>query len=167
MAAPHVTVARLRELLEYNHETGDFVRMTRIPGVCRPGDIAGTIDTKGYVNIVIDGRRYKAHRLAWLYVHGEWPASQIDHVNMIKSDNRFENLRPATQSQNQGNTGVRKTNTSGFKGVFFKKSHSKWCALAHRNGSRWHIGYFRTPEEAHSAYVAASAELYGEFARVA
>lgn len=97
-----LTAERLRELLTYDPETGEFRwRYTR--GCRARGQIAGTVTCLGYLTIAIDGRKYKAHRLAWLHVHGEWPYPEIDHINRIKLDNRLVNLRRATRAENNAN----------------------------------------------------------------
>lgn len=105
MAASNLTPARLREVLRYNKRTGLFhwkARDNRHPYNSNPipGTLAGSIGTYGYVRICIDGRLYEAHRLAYLWVYGEWPPHQIDHKNEVKADNRWCNLRPATPLQN-------------------------------------------------------------------
>jgi hypothetical protein len=94
-----LTAERLREILGYDPETGLFTRLVRT-GRIRAGEVAGTAHSRGYRSIVIDGRVYLSHRLAWLYVHGEWPPEQIDHINRNRADNRLVNLRAAKQSQN-------------------------------------------------------------------
>lgn len=161
-----LTAESVRALLAYNPETGDFLRKEGVPGVCAPGDVAGSTTKRGYRLIVIGRRGYFAHRLAWLWMTGEWPAEQVDHKNRNRTDNRWSNLRAATNAQNQANVGLQKNNKSGFKGVFFKKSHSKWCALVGVDGKQKHLGYFDSPEKAHAAYASAAGQLFGEFARV-
>ena len=91
-----LTQARLKKLLSYNTDTGEFRwRVTR-RGAARAGSVAGCVRHDGYVRIAIDGKRYLAHRLAWLYVHGEL-VPELDHANGVRSDNRLDNLRPATR----------------------------------------------------------------------
>lgn len=131
------------------------------------GKSAGYIKDDGYVSISLGGADYKAHRLAFLIENGEWPPEFIDHVNGGHSDNRGQNLRPSTNSQNQMNRGVPANNKSGFKGVSWHKRSKKWRAALRYNGRQIHLGHFDTPEEAHAAYVAAATELFGEFARAA
>jgi hypothetical protein len=108
-----------------------------------------------------------AHRLAYLYMLGEWPTDDIDHANGISSDNRWANLRPATRSQNLANKGKSPFNTSGFKGVSFCKTTDRWRAQIEVRGTPVHIGRYDTPEEAHAAYIEAAREYFGEFARAA
>jgi hypothetical protein len=129
------------------------------------GKIAATPAGKGYLRISISGRDYKSHRLAWLIMTGSWPAKQIDHANLDKSDNRFVNLREATQSQNEANKRAYMNNTSGAKGVSWDKRRGKWVANIRRDGRQVHLGYFDTIEPAASAYERAAREINGEFAR--
>jgi hypothetical protein len=161
-----LTAERLREVLEYDPGTGRFtwrIRHRRI-GV---GAEAGSIDRRGYVRIRIGGKRYAAHRLAWLYVHAAWPSDQIDHIDGNPRNNRLANLRVATNSQNQGNSRRRRHSASGFKGAYYHKPSGRWRAAIRKDGVRIQLGRFDTPEEAHAAYCKAAAALHGEFARAA
>lgn len=164
MAAP-VTHERLLEVLSYDPETGDFTWLispsTKVP----VGVIAGSITAKGYRRIQIDGRRYRAHRLVWFYVYGDWPERDIDHRDLDKLNNRWANLRQATASQNQGNTVVRRASSSGLKGVKWRKSRHTWTAAITCDGQSIHLGTFSSPSEAHEAYAQAAVRLRGEFAR--
>ena len=102
MTNSQLTVERLRELLSYDPATGKF--LWRVGRQCmRAGAVAGATEVQGYRVIKIDGKIYKAHRLAWLYVTGEWPPEEIDHKNTDPQDNVWSNLRLATHSQNQAN----------------------------------------------------------------
>jgi len=108
---------------------------------------------------------YGAHRLAWLLTHGEWPKDEVDHINGDRMDNRLSNLREATRSQNSMNIGARRTNKTGFKGVWaYKGRFRSQIAL---DGKRTSLGTFDTAQEAYSAYCAAVVKLHGEFARAA
>jgi len=109
---------------------------------------------------------YKAHRLAWLYVHGEWPPEQLDHINGQRDDNRVENLRSATRAENAGNSKRRADNTSGFKGVYWNAQRSKWQAKIRRGQLEKHLGLFVCKEDAAEAYRRAAADVFGEFACV-
>lgn len=124
-SAPSVTRQRLMELLEYLPSTGRFIWRQDV-GRNRAGTLAGNVCPKGYWRVGIDGRSYRTHQLAWLYVYGEW-ADLIDHVNGCKVDNRIANLRKATVSENMANTPVARNNTAGFKGVVPMKN-GKWGA---------------------------------------
>lgn len=163
-----LTQSRLRELLHYDPETGFFTRALTTTGI-RPkvGDVAGGVNCRGYWQIRIDGERYKAHRLAWLYMTGDWPKEQIDHINMDRSDNRFANLREATNIQNCANQRRPVNNTSGLKGVCWNKRLSKWKSQIRVNGKLHHLGYFDTAEAAHESYIDAAKKYFGEFARAA
>jgi hypothetical protein len=109
------------------------------------------------------------HRLVWLWVKGHYPDSglTIDHINGDRGDNRFANLRPATNSQQKANCGLRATNTSGYKGVSWDKPSRKWRAKINSNGTEHRLGLFASPEAAYKAYCDAAARLHGDFARVA
>jgi hypothetical protein len=158
-----VSHERLLNLLDYYPETGLFMRKA-IGKEVVPRHIAGCINSQGYRIIKIDGRAYKAHRLAWLYVHKEWPASDIDHANMNRSDNRLSNLRSATRGQNVANSNKRSNNSSGFRGVSFHKSSQKWVAQIGSRGRKSYIGLFSVPKDAASAYNQAALARFGEFA---
>ena len=110
-----------------------------------------------YRRIQLDGRKYKAHRLAWLYLFGEWPKGQIDHINRNSLDNRIANLRDVSQSENQHNRPEQANNTSGVKGVHWHKQKMRWQAAIRINGKLIHLGLFGTKEEA--AYARFHAEL--------
>lgn len=154
--------------LTYDPETGQIVRKTiGTPGNQRyVGNEAGWIETKGYRAIMVAGKIYKAHRIAWLFLTGEWPALQIDHINGNKSDNRAVNLRLATSGENQRNRGKLRTNTSGFKGVHWIKRRRKYAASIRFDGCRKHLGYFDSPEDASRAYSTAAKQYHGNFAKV-
>lgn len=106
-----------------------------------------------------------AHRVIWAIVHGRWPENDIDHINGNREDNRLANLREATRSQNNMNSGRRADNISGYRGVHFNKQQGKWQARVHVNKKSVHLGFFKTPEAAHAAYCEAAKKYYGEFAR--
>lgn len=159
-----LTQSRLRELLDYNRDTGVFTWLQYRSQLARAGSAAGRVNmTTGYVEIQIDGTRYKAHRLAWLYCHGVMPDKQIDHINSNRTDNRITNLRVATRSQNQQNTGLTKANKSGRKGVYFRDG--KWLAQAQINGKKYHLGRHKTIDEASRTYEAFCRENYSCFYR--
>lgn len=157
-----LTAERLRELFHYDPETGAFTwkMLTSPRGGVKIGDVAGSIDTKGYRIIRIDGRDHKAHRLAWLYMIGEWPKDQVDHRNGTPADNRFANLREATRAENGQNRATSKNNTSGFTGVSWHGRDRKWRAQIRAGGRNQHLGMFASAEDAHAAYLAAKAELH-------
>ena len=134
MTAGNLTQARLKELLHYDPENGVFTHIKARRGL-RSGSLAGGIDkAEGYLQIMVDGKRYQAHRLAWLYVHGDFPPNDIDHISRVRDDNRICNLRLATRSENMQNLSLRSTNTSGHTGVVWCKNTEKWRALIMLNG---------------------------------
>lgn len=167
MNAPSmVTATRLRHLLAYDADSGVFTwRVSRTGRYAKPGATAGHISAEGYVVIGVDGRVYKAHRLAWLYVHGIWPGKDIDHVNGIRSDNRVANLRLASPSENARNSIVSSRNSSGYRGVTFHKGMGKWRAQIRHNGKLVRLGFFERPDEAYAAYLSAAERLHGDFSR--
>lgn len=150
---PSITQARLHELFNYDKATGIFVRKVsrgnskaESPAICKT--------SKGYLRIFIDGDRYATHHLAWLYVNGEWPSEQLDHINGIKTDNRIENLRTCTTSENCHNQiGPRRNNTLGIKGVHQMPS-GKFRASASLMGKKVDLGIHLTVDAAAEAYIA-------------
>lgn len=159
-----VTWERLKEVIHYDPDAGTFSWKINT-GFVKPGDIAGSKGRDGYLHIRVDRRSYCAHRLAWLYETGEWPRDQIDHLNGQRLDNRFSNLREATQTENTRNVRRHRDNASGFKGVSFYKPYRKWVANICFGGKRKNLGYFQTPEDAYAAYCNAAEEHHGQFAR--
>lgn len=162
-----LTASRLRDVLDYNPETGEFRWRVALSSCAPAGSLAGCKSPEKYVRIRIDGKLYHGHRLAWLYVHGEWPARGLDHRNLQRGDNRIANLRPANQSQNCANRGLDKANTSGIKGVSWWDARGKWVAKIECKKRKYTLGYFGTKEAAAIAYAEAANRLFGEFARVA
>jgi hypothetical protein len=162
-----LTAEQIREIVSYDPETGEMRWRKSRGSRAQAGGIVGAYDAYGYRNVGINGLDYKVHRLAWLYVHGEWPNGSIDHINGHKADNRLSNLRVVTQSQNLRNTRRHKDGRSGFKGVHWHKQTSTWIAQIMCSGKKRYLGQFTTPEAAHAAYCAAAVELSGEFARFA
>jgi len=161
-----LTRARLRELLHYDPNTGEF-RWRERPGNGARRDLsAGHVPSQqDRRRIGIDRRVYSAHQLAWFYMTGRWPRPMIDHCDGDATNNRWNNLRRATSSQNNANRRRPRNNTSGYKGVTLHRGPGKWRATIHRKGRVVHLGTFPTPQAAHAAYLAAARKLYGEFAR--
>lgn len=161
-----LTQERLKYLLHYDENTGIFTwinkpapRSNRI----KPGYIAGCQNDSGYILINIDSHSYRAHRLAWFYVHGVWPKHKMDHINNIKSDNRISNLREASNSENGWNVGMPSTNTSGIKGVCWDKQTKKWIAQCWVSGKHYKIGRFACIDDAARAVARFREENHGEF----
>ena len=159
-----LTQKRLKELLSYDPDTGEFRWRMTLNNRAPSGSVSGYVNHHGYVRIMIDKKTYQAHRLAWLYVYGEF-VPELDHKNGVRSDNSISNLRPATRSQNLGNSRKPSTNRSGKKGVSWNESRQKWRADIQHNGRHIWLGRFDTSEAAHAAYCKAARELFGEFAQ--
>lgn len=163
-----ITAERLRELLQYDPETGLWTwlvphgRWGRIPA----GVPAGCVQKHGCVAVHVERRQYKTHRLAWLWMTGTWPTRGIDHVDGNPLSNRWLNLRLASQSENMQNQCIRSDNTSGHKGVYLHRGANKWQAQIKSFGAYNYLGLFSTREEAASAYASAADKLNGEFARI-
>ncbi len=162
-----LTQSRLKELVNYNPQTGVFTwRISRRITSCKinVGDVAGFLTPDGYVYFSVDGRRYAAHRLAWLYMTGSWPSKLIDHEDLDRSNNIFLNLREATRSQNGQNRRMQSNNTSGYKGVY--PSGKKFLGrIKNNSGKTVYLGTFKTAEEASLAVIEFSLEQHGDFFR--
>jgi hypothetical protein len=144
--------------LIYNPETGVFRWKRPTCKRLRVGQIAGCIDHEGYWLVRINGKNYRAGRLAWFYIYGEWPKFEIDHINRDRCDDRIDNLREATTAQNHANAKLHRRNTSGVKGVRYN-GYSWVAQIGHS-----HIGSYETQVEAAEAYRKTAKEMYGEFA---
>lgn len=148
-----ITPGRLRELLHYSPETGAFTWVTKASPQSRiqPGEPAGSICGKGYILVTVDGKQYKASRLAWLYMTGEWPKGEVDHEDRVKTNDKWSNLSDVSHVGNMLNKSMHKNNTSGYAGVHYNKKGKKWVAYFRVNGQRVHVGSFSTAEEANAA----------------
>jgi len=153
------TAAELRERLDYNPATGEFTtRPRKIGGISYFGKTRMPAVTISLKTLKGAWRPYYAHRLAWLWMTGQWPTEEIDHINGDSTDNRWSNLREATHAENNRNKPFYK-GTSRFIGASFHKASGLWRAdIQHRT-----IGYFKTREEAASAYAKVAKKLYGKF----
>lgn len=150
----------LKELLAYDQETGNFYWVVKRRGASKQ-NIAGTVTRIGYRQIMINGKHYLAHRLAWLYVYGEMSDLSIDHINGIKSDNRIVNLRKATAIENQHNyTKPNKNNKANLLGAFYSETNKYWFSRICINGKKKWLGVFKTPDDAHNAYIKAKREMH-------
>ena len=155
-----LTQKRLREVLSYDPCSGVFIWYDQYgKGKNQSsGSVAGHKNSKGYLCITVDGNIYKAHRLAWLYMTGEWPKEVIDHKDTVKDNNKFDNLREATLSENaQNQIKPSRNNKSGRLGVTWDKKQEKWAATICINGKNRRLGRFHDPDVAHAAYLAAKA----------
>jgi hypothetical protein len=177
-----ITQDYLKETLDYDPETGVFVwkrrNISAFSSAAYPereyprwntryaGKEAGVPDRRGYIRVKLCGKRHAAHRLAWLWMTGSWPALDIDHANLNKSDNRWANLRLATRSENTANRPPANNNTTGLKGVYWHKANRKWTAAIGKGGANY-LGSFDCPAAASIAYQIAADNFFGQFARVA
>jgi len=160
-----MSVKVLREYLDYDPETG-VLRWKKVPSNrVKLGAVAGTPRKAGYVSVSLHGNNMLAHRLIWAYVTGAWPRSRVDHRNMIRNDNRFDNLRLTTNSQNMANMRKRRTNVSGYKGVTWAPKIQRYIANIKVNMQPIYLGCFMDPVTAHEAYKKAALKYFGEFAR--
>ncbi len=155
MSDVELTVDRVRELLDYEPDTGIMRWRVQLNGRCRVGAIAGCVNSKGYRVVHIDGRQYRASRLVWLHVYGRWPTGVIDHRNHVTDDNRIANIRDVSVSVNaQNQIRAQTRSASGLLGVFPRGR--LWRAkLKRADGSILFLGEFQTAQTAHAAYVAA------------
>jgi len=173
MARNDLTAEYVRSILDYNPETGAFTWKHRSDvrkewNTRYAGKNASNFDkSNNRFFVCINHIHYYAHRLAWIYMTGEWPKELIDHEDLNPQNNKWDNLREATPSQNQQNQGKPITNTSGYKGVAFHKQRNKWRASISINNKTKHLGLFNCPTAAYFAYCRAAKEHYGEFSRVA
>jgi hypothetical protein len=152
-----LTQKRLKEVLHYDPETGMFTRKTNCGGA-KIGDIAGCINDIGYITISIDYKKQHAHRLAFLYMEGYLPEDDVDHINRIRNDNRWENLRHVSKSCNSRNLGISKHNKSGITGVYW--NGSKWCSQICIKNKTKALGTFENKTDAAQARWEAEVE-YG------
>lgn len=136
-----ITQSELKEKLDYDPSTGFFTWKVSPTNIVLAGDVAGCYGG-GYIHIGIDGCIYKAHRLAWLYVHGYMPENQIDHINRKRDDNRIKNLREVSGQCNLRNTGNPRNNKSGVKGVSYDYSRNKWLARIKVSQKTYNLGRF-------------------------
>jgi hypothetical protein len=129
---------RLLSVLSYSVDDGLFRWRQKLSRASIVGGVAGCANSYGHIRIVVDGRFYMAHRLAWFYVYGVWPLVILDHINRLRSDNRISNLREANYKQNL------------------------WRAACMTNGVKRYLGYFRSAEEASKRYLEHVKDVRGE-----
>lgn len=156
-----LTQIQLKEVLNYDESTGIFTWKV-LSSHTRIGDAAGTMMTTGYVEIKLDGVRYLAHRLAWFYVHGEFPKGKLDHKDERRANNRILNLRPATHAQNIMNSKAR--SKCGVKNVYWRSDTKSYAVRFKIDGKHLCFGQFSSLEEATAQATKTRLELHGEFA---
>ncbi len=162
-----VTNARLKELLYYNPETGIFIWAVQRSQM-RSGSVAGTLLKNGRRTIWVDGKQYYAHRLAWLYVHGSFPKNDIDHIDRQPDHNWISNLRDVTEEVNLQNQKLTdRKNSSGLLGAYWYQKRGLWVSAITISGRYTYLGYFKTKEAAHAAYLDAKRKHHIGFVEVA
>ena len=157
-----LTYEQVRELFDY--EDGELIWKTSY-GTAKAGNIAGAITSGrsgGYKAVGINYKKYKLHRLIWLWHYGSWPENQLDHINRIRTDNRIENLRLANDLLQAQNRKIKSTNKSGHTGVYWHKGHGKWCSCIGINKKQISLGNYEQYEDACKAYDEAKLK-YHEF----
>lgn len=162
----HLTQERLKYLLDYNQELGIFTWKIAPSNFVKVGAFAGSPNSDGYLQVKIDGNHYYVSRLVWFYCKGSWPTDKLDHIDQNKINNKLDNLREVTQSENGMNRTKPSNNTSGYKGVCFDRANKKWKAQIGRRGLQRSLGYFSTKEEASVAYIKAANLLHGNFVSI-
>jgi len=145
----NLTQERLKELLDYDQDTGIF--RWRVNRGGKAGDIAGSIRTNRYRRIMVDGKLYQSSRLVWLFMEGYFPEHECDHENRIKDDDRWDNIRHVSSQCNNRNRGRSKNNTSGVTGISWHKTCEKWHAQIEINYKHKHLGYFKEFKDAITA----------------
>jgi hypothetical protein len=138
----------LKEMLDYNKETGIFTWKIDRNGAAKKGRKAGCISSDGYIVLSLFNKQYKAHRIAWLFIYGNMPINNIDHINGNKQDNRIDNLRDVTHIENSKNLSIDKRNKSGKTGVGWHSVSKKWIANISVNKKLIHLGYFNNLDDA-------------------
>lgn len=153
-----LTVQYVRELFYYNPETGDLTWKKTINSRAIKNKLVNSETKENYLCVTINKTQYFVHRIAWLYMTGKWPKDQIDHINKTRNDNRWCNLREATNSQNQRNR-ESKTGTSKYKGVHWNKESKKWVVQIG-------VGSYKLEKEAALAYNKAALKVFGNYAHI-
>lgn len=160
-----LSLDNLKNDLLYNNETGIFTRNCVMTG-SSIGAVCGSLKPSGYVVISIKTKLYRAHRLAWFYCHGRWPNGDVDHINGNRSDNRIENLRESSRSENLCNSRVRKDNTSGARGVHFNRVNKNYSVIVLMAGVVFSKHGIKTFNEAECLANEKRLSMHGEFVRL-
>lgn len=174
---PELTAEYAKECFDYNPDTGILTWKERprhhfptehgwkVVNGARTGFVAGSLNDKGYLDVRINGRLLRTHRIIWIMHYGAWPVEFIDHINGIKTDNRICNLREATLTENNRNSGISSRNTSGVKGVRWHKGAGKWMVSIKKESKDHYLGLFTSIHEAEAAVIDIRNILHGDFAR--
>jgi hypothetical protein len=157
-----ITQTQLKNAFEYRPDTG-LLLWRHDRAKVRAGQRAGWLGRDGYRYVWLDYVTRKEHRFIWLLMTGQMPPKDIDHINGVKSDNRWCNLRAATRSQNRANMGIQGNNTSGHRGVYWSSARGKWVAMIGFKGRRRTLGRFEDLESAATLYESTAKELFGAF----
>lgn len=157
-----ITHRRLSELLRYDPVTGQFIRLITVSPNAVSGSIVGYPTKKGYLKVYLDGRHYGLHNLAWFYMYRVWPADQIDHKDLDKTNNKIDNLREADNSHNKANSRLYKNNSTGYKNIRLHRPNGRFQAFGQGKKS---LGYYATAEEAAQVAADYAKNIYGEFYR--
>lgn len=161
-----ITQDRLKELVNYDPNTGMFTWRVKTAARIKIGSSLGSRHHSGYLTAFLDKKRYTLHTLAVIYTDGECPVGTVDHINGIRDDNRRSNLRIATHSENTRNAKIRSDNRSGIKGVSYRnKSGGQWVCRIYTDEGRKYLGCYKTREEAERVMQEARAKYHGAFAR--
>lgn len=137
-----ISQVELKRLFHYNPDDGLFTRLVTTSNSAKKGTVPKSINKDGYYQVRINYKNYVQHRLAWLYMYGELPCGDIDHINHIRTDNRISNLRVVDKSTNNKNLSKRSNNTSGVTGVWWHRKNKKWCAEIKVDGKKVSLGCF-------------------------
>jgi hypothetical protein len=159
-----LTQEQLKEHLQYDPETGTFIRIDSKRSDL-VGRFAGRHDKRGRVMIGLAGKEYFGHRLAWLYMTGQFPETGIDHIDCDCRNNKWSNLRIANQSQNNANARKQRNKSSRFKGVYYNRERMRWSAKITINRTQVLLGHFENEEAAAAAYIERAREIFGQYAR--
>lgn len=149
----------------FNYENGNLIWIKKTGRKVVLGTVAGRPRSDGYCVVGVKKKVHRVHRIVWAWHHGVWPPFDIDHIDQNQSNNKIENLREATRSENNCNTGVRSDNTSGAKGIYFDKKLNKYRAQIMFEKKKYHIGLFVVLEDAIKARAEYAEYLHKQFAR--